>query len=389
MTFQAEIDKRIKDGSIYFVGDALPPDWYAAFKLWSELAKNGDPKAQLNVGWCYVHGEGTAKSLDQGLNWLHRAAAANCPKAFWHLYENDVESSDLIRKDYLEKASNFGSKVALEKIEQNNTLVATAAKKAADDALKQQMEIAQTAENNRRSTIAIEIVELCNAEKYEMAKNRCDELIASGETWLEEARASFDIQLELVVRKNEVDSPITSTVNKSSVINYSFKNPSSVDIRNVALVCRVVGHDEHFLDDDIYQINAGATVSKVHIHSSNKNLYILPFLYVHPFGKNTGYHRLRLPIKGAKKTLVPSGGEFPQKNGCFVLTVCYGNADHPVVKSFRSFRDNSLSKSKHGRFLTRFYYKYGPFAANYVAKRPALSSCLRFVFSRIEKFLPR
>jgi hypothetical protein len=81
MSFQIEIDKEIKSNRLYFVGDALPPDWYAAFKLWLPLAQAGDAKAQFNVGRCYQRGDGVELNLETAKNWFLTAAGQGDPRA--------------------------------------------------------------------------------------------------------------------------------------------------------------------------------------------------------------------------------------------------------------------------------------------------------------------
>lgn len=81
-----EIDKAIKEKNLYFIGDALPPDWYAAFKLWLPLAHAGDPKAQFNVGRCYDRGDGVDENKIQAKEWYLKAAEQNDPRAFFNLY---------------------------------------------------------------------------------------------------------------------------------------------------------------------------------------------------------------------------------------------------------------------------------------------------------------
>ena len=86
MSFQQEIDKFIKEKRLYFVGDSLPSDWYAGFKLWLKLAEEGDPKAQFNVGRCYSLGDGIDQDLEQSDIWFQRAAAQKEPRSHFNLY---------------------------------------------------------------------------------------------------------------------------------------------------------------------------------------------------------------------------------------------------------------------------------------------------------------
>lgn len=87
MSFQQEIDAAIKEKRLYFVGDALPPDWYAGFVLWKKLAEAGDTKAQYNVGRSYRTGDGIDRDDKEAEIWLHKAAEKNDPRAFFLLYQ--------------------------------------------------------------------------------------------------------------------------------------------------------------------------------------------------------------------------------------------------------------------------------------------------------------
>ena len=105
MSFQVEIDKAIKEKNLYFIGDALPPDWYAAFKLWLPLAHAGDPKAQFNVGRCYDRGDGVDENKIQAKEWYLKAAEQNDPRAFFNLYLF-FQNENTAQRDF-EKAKNF------------------------------------------------------------------------------------------------------------------------------------------------------------------------------------------------------------------------------------------------------------------------------------------
>ena len=48
------------------------------------------------------------------------------------------------------------------------------------------------------------------------------------------------------------------------------------------------------------------------------------------------------------------------RSGCYIATAVYGSYDCPQVWTLRRYRDNVLSKSKHGRLFIRFYYAVSP-----------------------------
>ena len=50
-------------------------DYAAALKEWKPLAKQGNAKAQIRLGWMYYLGDGVPKDVRIGLRWWHHAAA--------------------------------------------------------------------------------------------------------------------------------------------------------------------------------------------------------------------------------------------------------------------------------------------------------------------------
>jgi len=74
---------------------------------------------------------------------------------------------------------------------------------------------------------------------------------------------------------------------------------------------------------------------------------------------SVGSHKL---LVDRKTHTYPSTPTKPS-DGCFIATAVYQNANHPVVKDFRLFRDNWMIKNYFGRIFIRFYYKYSPYFA--------------------------
>ncbi len=58
-----------------------------------------------------------------------------------------------------------------------------------------------------------------------------------------------------------------------------------------------------------------------------------------------------------------SGGSY-----CFIATAAYGDPDHPIVKTFREFRDRVLVKYSLGKSFIRWYYRTSPPIAKELAK---------------------
>jgi hypothetical protein len=71
------------------------------------------------------------------------------------------------------------------------------------------------------------------------------------------------------------------------------------------------------------------------------------------------------------------GGDLDLGPSCFIATAAYGSLLHPYAKILREFRDRYLMPSKLGRKIVDLYYKYSPFAANFIAKHKALKVAVR------------
>ena len=86
MSFQNEIDQSIKRKDLYFLGDQLPPDWYAAHKQWLALAENGEVKAEYNIGVCLYKGLGTDKDVEKAIDLFKVALSKGEPRSAFNLY---------------------------------------------------------------------------------------------------------------------------------------------------------------------------------------------------------------------------------------------------------------------------------------------------------------
>jgi hypothetical protein len=55
-------------------------------------------------------------------------------------------------------------------------------------------------------------------------------------------------------------------------------------------------------------------------------------------------------------------------SNCFIVTATMGDLNHPIVKDFRTFRDNKLMTTQIGTYFVYFYYIIGPFFAKIIKK---------------------
>ena len=73
--------------------------------------------------------------------------------------------------------------------------------------------------------------------------------------------------------------------------------------------------------------------------------------------------------------------------GCFVATAVYGNDQCEEVVLLRSFRDDTLKKTRSGRVFIFLYYIFGPYLAWVVKKIPVLKCLALSVIDRIVKWI--
>jgi hypothetical protein len=81
----------------------------------------------------------------------------------------------------------------------------------------------------------------------------------------------------------------------------------------------------------------------------------------------------------------PAGPGSPAagREGCFVASAVYGNADGLEVAALRRFRDERLRPHAAGRLAVRVYYRVGPRLARWVAGRPRLVRLCRRMLDRL------
>ena len=69
--------------------------------------------------------------------------------------------------------------------------------------------------------------------------------------------------------------------------------------------------------------------------------------------------------------------------GCFIATAAYGTAMHPHLDGLRNFRDRFMLTNGAGRAMVKFYYRYSPPIADYIAERGWLKTMVRGLLAPI------
>ena len=77
-----------------------------------------------------------------------------------------------------------------------------------------------------------------------------------------------------------------------------------------------------------------------------------------------------------------SGGK--EEGGfCFITTAVYGSPVHPIVYIYKGFRDNILSRSAIGERFISVYYRYSPYAADFIRDKPLLRVLFALILTPI------
>jgi hypothetical protein len=79
---------------------------------------------------------------------------------------------------------------------------------------------------------------------------------------------------------------------------------------------------------------------------------------------------------------VAAGGDEPG-NFCFIATVAHGTAMHEHLDILRAFRDDVLGTTATGRAFVESYYRYGRFAAAWIADEPTLRAAVRVILAPV------
>lgn len=248
MSFQEEIDNDIKAKRLYFIGDQLPPDWYAAFKTWMAAAQNGDSKAQYNVGRCYSRGDGIDRDLEQAHAWYMKAAEQGDPRAHFNLhllYENkDFSQHDaVVAKKYLDQSIALNEPRAKSArlsnyIKARNTLLV----EISDTLYFRRGDIAEPKNSIAKATKSI-------AKVKELIANADPELTSG---WSDQVLAALELTFTPHIRREpEGDLKFGNALYRGT---YEIKNNSALSI----VAAHNFHHSPRLRDDIIGELSIGA-----------------------------------------------------------------------------------------------------------------------------------
>lgn len=199
--FQEEIAQVIQNQDCYFLGDALPPDWYAGFKLWLPLAQAGDPKAMLNVGYCLTYGKGADEDRAAGLVWYRRLADLGDPRGILALYFQLKGGKPDEAEEFLQRAVATGdgrAKRVLSDREWKRDEQARKAKEAAETQEREAKAAHQRRDvTNRSASVVAELQALLGRGDNEGARRRAERAVQEGLTWAGSIVAATSLQVSV------------------------------------------------------------------------------------------------------------------------------------------------------------------------------------------------
>ncbi|AOR66202.1 hypothetical protein BBJ41_00790 [Burkholderia stabilis] len=189
-SFQEQIDQAIKAQDLYFIGDQLPSDWYAGFKAWLPLAEGGDVRAMVNVGHCYVNGEGVDRSATSGLDWYRRAANQGDARAMFTLYRQLKGSAPVEAEGFLQRAASAGDDRAIQAVK---------ARIAEQQRQAQQQEAAERERVaiQRATTAFQEIKAMLDRRDLVGARQRAETAVQDGFAWAGQIIAALALKIEV------------------------------------------------------------------------------------------------------------------------------------------------------------------------------------------------
>ncbi len=128
----------------------------------------------------------------------------------------------------------------------------------------------------------------------------------------------------------------------------------------------------------------GSTGGKLAVLTICSDDPVYPAMQIQVMG--TGVESTQTPTP----TLTPTPGDTssvgnswpkPFGEGCFIATAAYGSYMAQDVVVLRQFRDNYLLTNFPGRFFVKYYYRYSPPIANFIAPHPVLRAVVRFLLT--------
>ena len=386
MSIQEDIQKSIVQNELYAIGEFVFADWKQAFDTYIKLAKQGNAKAQFNLGYMFARGDIMERDFGNAFEWYQKAADNNDPRAHYNLsqmYERGefVLTNSIKAEEHLKRAIELGDERA-----RNRTTLANA-----KEALKL---------GDREQARSLFASISASNKEAEMGIIACDAVFKS--VYITRIVYSFHSSGKGNNKKfwkwgESVVTEVDLTMTNKSIQNWHVlvkaiirAGDGFVNISNIGGVLKAGESQSNIIDPEEY---GKSRICGVSVYSDRDGSVEKPFY---------SFHFPDVPIqpdeeetKNLPNKILMAQNEMNRHNktaqpvACFVLTACYGSYDAPTVLAFRKFRDNHLSQHELGRRFIAWYYMHGPRWANAIEHKPMVKAIFRSVFKRLAKILPK
>jgi len=382
---QDDIQKAIASNELYAIGEPPPADWQQAFDTYTQLAKQGNTKAQFNLGYMYARGDIMERDLEKAFEWYQKAADNNDPRAHYNLSQmygqgEFVVQDEIKAKEHLARAIDLGDDRA-----RTRTALANA-----KEALKQ---------GDRESAKSLFSSVSANSKEAEMG------LLASNVVF----KSVYSTRIQYSYHSSgsegnkkfwkwgdavltEVDLTMTNTSpHRWPVLVKALIRAGDgfVNISTIGGVLKANETQSNIIKLEDYGASniCGVAVYSDREGSVDKPIYSFQFpdIPIQPGEEETRNLAHKVQVEQAE---MERQNKTAKPGACFVLTACYGSYDAPTVLAFRQFRDNHLAQYKLGRLFISWYYTHGPKWANAIDNKPGVKAIVRAVFNQLAKILP-
>lgn len=332
MALRKYIKQLISDEVIYKIDFDDFIEWKDVRLHWTDLAEQGRSDAQYNLGW-YYHDISEEKSLE----WFTKAADSGDQRALKEIEKVCNrrlmnESRDLALE--VIKVTKEGS------IQQALELIKLGESKSFDWAISLAPYLSLTYENKNYKSIFykgkdIKGIKIKNFIKYcelDLKNNSDRELIVKQPGSL---KSGF-------LREKKLSEFIKIPPQKSVRVEIWPEEPAEVSSKSI------------FIDPQWF-----------YPQFATKEL---PFQIPSNLKVGDIYHRI-------------------DNSSCFVVSTCFSDHSHPTVLTFRRFRDEVLVRNRVGRAFIKHYYRFGPYAADWISDKPFFMSVCRKLLLGLERLL--
>lgn len=386
MNIQEDIQKAIANDELYAFEEITPADWQQAFDSYLPLAKQGNAKAQFNLGYMYARGDLMERDYAKAFEWYQKAADNNDSRAHYNLskmYEQGefVPPNNIKAKEHLTRSIELGNERA------KNVTTLADAKEALKhgDREKAQTLFASISANNKEAEMGIIA---CSAIFKSIYNTR---IVYSYHSSGNGKNKKFWKWGDSVLTEADLTLTNNSTHSWPVLVKALIRaGDGFVHVSTFGDALKAGATQSNIIDPKDFSHSAicGVAVYSDRDGSIDKPIYSFHFPDVSIKPDETETKNLPNKVLMAQNEM-DQHNKTAKPGGCFVLTACYGSYDAPTVLAFRQFRDNHLSQYKLGRRFIAWYYTHGPKWANTIENKPKLKTIFRSIFNQMAKVLPR